>query len=274
MTQLPSYVQLIVGCGRRDDDRAEAEPAAKTHLNLTKWGFQRVSDIAETLKKYGGSIWVGFVFIVLVTALGLLFFELARLSIPVFGASLPVIAIGGVVLLILMLAVVTLIFSMLGLANGELAMGLPDGSIRAVIALSLIVLFAILSVFLYKGVVQGKLNTIAQLSDTDRTQFLKEHATLPDLQSDVSRDKEGKPILAKDEKGDPVKNADGTAKYLYDVTYSGTTNAASQDFAKQLLVLLGTLMTAITSFYLGGNGDIGRSCGSDGSIAEADNKQH
>jgi hypothetical protein len=28
-------------------------------------------------------------------------------------------------------------------------------------------------------------------------------------------------------------------------------NAASEDFAKQLLVLLGTLMTAITSFYLG-----------------------
>jgi len=28
-------------------------------------------------------------------------------------------------------------------------------------------------------------------------------------------------------------------------------NAASDDFAKQLLVLLGTLMTAITSFYLG-----------------------
>jgi hypothetical protein len=210
-----------------------------------------MSGSSEIFRKYGGPILLGFGVSALVAALVFLFLELASLSKPVIGASLPLIAIGGVILLILLLTVVAMIFSILGLANKDQAMGLPEGSIRAVIALSLIVLFAILSVFLYKSISEGKVNTIAQLSDTDRKQFIRDHANLPDIQSEVSKDNDGKEIAARGADGKPLKNEDGTPQYLYDVTYSGTTNAASQDFAKQLLVLLGTLMTAISSFYLG-----------------------
>jgi len=133
----------------------------------------------------------------------------------------------------------------------DIAIGLPDGSIRAVIALSLIVLFSTCSVYLFKGISDGKTNTIARLSDEDRNKFLRDHASLPDLQSAISKDDANKDIIAKDAAGNELKNPDGSLKYLYDVTYSGSTNAASLDFAKQLLTLLGTLMTAITSFYLG-----------------------
>jgi hypothetical protein len=191
--------------------------------------------------------------LVLIAALGFLFVKLGGLSAPVIGASLPLVAVGGVIALISLLTIVAIIFSVLGLANKDQAMGLPEGSIRAVIALSLIVLFSVLSVFLYKSVSEGKLNTISHLSDTDRKQFIRDHATLPDIQSNISRDEHKKEIIAKGADGKDLKNEDGTPQYLYDVTYSGTTNAASQDFAKQLLVLLGTLMTAITSFYLGAN---------------------
>jgi hypothetical protein len=136
-----------------------------------------------------------------------------------------------VIVLILMLTVVATIFWLLGLTDRTQAMGLPEGSIRAVIALSLIVLFAILSVFLYQGVSNGgHLNTIENLSDADRAQFLRDHATALDLQAVLTKDKDGPP--------------------LYTVTYRSA-NPTSDDFAKQLLVLLGTLMTAITSFYLG-----------------------
>ena len=76
-----------------------------------------------------------------------IFWLLTKLAPPDAGGSLPLLAIGGVVVLIFMLATVSMIFSALGLTNKELAMGLPEGSIRAVIALSLIVLFAILSDF-------------------------------------------------------------------------------------------------------------------------------
>jgi hypothetical protein len=49
---------------------------------------------------------------------------------------------------------------------------------RAVIALSLIVLFSILSVFLYQGVSTiGQLNVVENLSEADRTQFIREYPT-------------------------------------------------------------------------------------------------
>jgi hypothetical protein len=65
--------------------------------------------------------------------------------------TLPLLAIGGVILLILVLTIVAAIFEFLDLANKNQAMGLPEGSIRAVIALSLIVLFAILAVYFTKA---------------------------------------------------------------------------------------------------------------------------
>jgi hypothetical protein len=148
-----------------------------------------------------------------------------------------------VVVLLLMLTVVAIIFNFLGLTDKDQAMGLPEGSIRAVIALSLIVLFAILSVYLYQGVSRGGLiQTIENLSDTERAQFIRDNTTARDISIEA--------IPVKDKGGTPLTNADGTPKFFYNVKYRIAT-VASEDFAKQLLILLGTLMTAITSFYLG-----------------------
>jgi hypothetical protein len=193
---------------------------------------------SDTFRKYGGPILVGFGVIPVVVTLGVAFWLLMKLVPKDGSGSLALLAIGGVVVLILLLTAVAMIFKVLDLTNKDQAMGLPEGSIRAVIALSLIVLFAILSVFLYQGVsTSGPLNTIANLSDTERAEFIRSHPTARDIQS----------VLVKEP---ALKNADGTPKYFYDVSYRST-NATSDDFAKQLLVLLGTLMTAVTSFYLG-----------------------
>jgi hypothetical protein len=214
------------------------------HSNAAQAGAQETGGMSmngtfsETFRKYGGPILVGFGVIPVVVTLGVAFWLLMKLVPKDGSGSLALLAIGGVVVLILLLTAVAMIFQVLGLANGNQAMGLPEGSIRAVIALSLIVLFAILSVFLYQGVsTSGPLNTIANLSDTERAEFIRSHPTARDIQS----------VLVKEP---PLKNADGTPKYFYDVSYRST-NATSDDFAKQLLVLLGTLMTAVTSFYLG-----------------------
>jgi hypothetical protein len=193
---------------------------------------------SDTFRRYGGAILVGLGVVPVVVTLGVAFWLLMKLVPKDGSGSLALLAIGGVVVLILLLTAVAMIFQVLGLTNKDQAMGLPEGSIRAVIALSLIVLFAILSVFLYQGVsTSGPLNTIANLSDTERAEFIRSHPTARDIQS----------VLVKEP---PLKNADGTPKYFYDVSYRST-NATSDDFAKQLLVLLGTLMTAVTSFYLG-----------------------
>lgn len=182
----------------------------------------------ETIKKYSGAILTCVGALVLVGILCFIFWLLTGLAPKGDGGSLPLLAIGGVVVLIFMLAAVAMVFSALGLSNRELAMGLPEGSIRAVIALSLIVLFSILSIFLYQGVSRGNVVTIAEMSVADRTEFIKAHPNALDLQSVPTNGKAG----------------------FFDVSYRSA-NPASDDFAKQLLVLLGTLMTAITSFYLG-----------------------
>jgi hypothetical protein len=187
-----------------------------------------------------------FVFVLLLGSVA--FFALNELAKLVNGdninpLSLPIVAIGGVTLLILVLTIVATIFGFLGLTNKDQAMGLPEGSIRSVIALSLIVLFAILAVFLYEGVSGGPGNKIENLSEADRAQFLRDHTTTKDIQSVA--------VTLVDKEGQPLRSADGSVKNVFTVTYRSEPNSTSNDFAKQLLVILGTLMTAITSFYLG-----------------------
>jgi hypothetical protein len=151
---------------------------------------------------------------------------------------LPVVAIGGVVVLIALLTVVTMTFSSMGLAHRDQPLGLPEGSVRAVIALSLIVLFAIFTIFLYRGAFVGGPKSTIRLSETEMVQFFK-RATLREIRSS--------PVM--NDKGNQDTNSDGAL--LYDVEFRENETEPSADFAKQVFVLLGTLMTAITSFYLG-----------------------
>jgi hypothetical protein len=62
---------------------------------------------------------------------------------------LTLIVIAGVVGLLASLAIVTVVTNFLDLSNPKEALGLPKGSVRALIALSLIVIFSIMSLYLY-----------------------------------------------------------------------------------------------------------------------------
>jgi len=66
--------------------------------------------------------------------------------------NLPVIIITGVVFLLTVLGLLTYSFSALGLANRDEALGLPSGSVRAVIAIMLLVIFAIVSIYVFSVV--------------------------------------------------------------------------------------------------------------------------
>jgi hypothetical protein len=193
--------------------------------------------VSATWNKYSGNLLTGLGALAPLTVLVVMFWLLTKLSKDESG-SLALLAIGGVVVLILLLTAVAMVFSVLQLTNNTQAMGLPEGSIRSVIALSLIVLFAILSVFLYQGVSKGSLVVNNRVPETLRIQIIREHAA-QDVQS----------VLLKDKDGTTLKSDDGKEN-LYDVSYRST-NTTADDFAKQMLVLLGTLMTAVTSFYLG-----------------------
>jgi TRAP-type C4-dicarboxylate transport system permease small subunit len=66
--------------------------------------------------------------------------------------KLPLLVIIGVMALFATLALVAVTFSVAGLSDKSQALGLPEGSVRAAIALSLIVIFAILAIYLYDSI--------------------------------------------------------------------------------------------------------------------------
>jgi hypothetical protein len=131
----------------------------------------------------------------------------------------------------MVLALTSVFFASVNLSDPKQALGLPDGSVRAVIALSLVVLFAILSVFLYSSLASsGQTLTTNQLNPTQFKAFQDSPA--------------GKQILWVDQNGSPKSPT-------FVVHYRDAPDPTSQDFAKQLLVLIGTLMTSVAGFYFG-----------------------
>jgi hypothetical protein len=70
-------------------------------------------------------------------------------SLPEF--FLPALLIASVAGLIIALTIVTVVLSALDLGDRNQALGLPEGSVRALIALSLILIFAIMAIYLFKS---------------------------------------------------------------------------------------------------------------------------
>jgi hypothetical protein len=129
------------------------------------------------------------------------------------------------------LGVLAVILAGFKLTDPTQALGLPEGTVRSVIALALVLLFAILSVFLYSDLARGGVNTVANLTSDQKDLMVK---NIPSVELVA---------VAGPKAEDPNK---GT----YEVTYR-VRNAASEDFAKQLLVMIGTLVTAVAAFYFG-----------------------
>jgi hypothetical protein len=141
--------------------------------------------------------------------------------------QLPIMAITGVMALLVSLALVSLTFSLAGLSDRSEALGLPRGSVRAVISLSLIVLFAITS-FAFQGSFTGGLQKTDPLTEADA-------ATL-------RANLHGDELVASLPSGDAQRPT---------VVVYRTGSRASEDFARQVFTIVGTLMTALASFYFG-----------------------
>ena len=66
--------------------------------------------------------------------------------------ALPALLIAGVVAMLVALAGLIVLLTASGLEDRRAALGMPEGSIRAVIALMLILLFSIMAIFLYASI--------------------------------------------------------------------------------------------------------------------------
>ena len=162
--------------------------------------------------------------------LSLLYRWLAGKNLFLPEVALPMLLLAAIVLFIAGIAVLVNVYRSLELQDKRYALGLPEGSVRAIIALVLIFLFFVAITFIYFSIARGQPNST--LTGLTPAQFAQIPAT--DLISST-------PVPAT---GTPTS---------YNVIIRGTASSAEQDIGKNLIVLLGTLITAIASFYFGSN---------------------
>lgn len=138
--------------------------------------------------------------------------------------SLPILLVASIVALLAALSSMVAVFTSLRLANPDFALGLPEGTVRAVIALSLILIFMTTSTFL-----SGQLRGPTVLSKN-----------FPIKQLETFKER----VLSIEERTENNQT-------VYDVKLLSEANAASIDFAKQILTTIGTLVVAVAGFYFG-----------------------
>ncbi len=180
-----------------------------------------------------------------------LYFGVERFA-PTATISLPLTAIFGIMILFGALALVGTLYARLNLADGTQALGLPAGSMRAFMALSLIVLFAIISIMVYRSMMEPFRVTGLSLAEReamvlkvgDRMIGIVEEGCAARPAPAASTP----PVVA----SGPLPCADGDRRFT--LVLRPPPDPASTDLAKQLLILVGTLMTSVTSFYFAARG--------------------
>jgi hypothetical protein len=136
--------------------------------------------------------------------------------------------IGLIVLSLLVgLKITALLFSHVGIADKNGAMGLPQGSIRAILALGLVLIFAVMAMGLFSQVHQaGRIVTSVGLTQVQLDAIPP--AQIAGLRSRVE--------------GDAT---------VFDVDRRVPGSDTADDIAKQLVTILGTLVVAVSAFYFG-----------------------
>ena len=160
---------------------------------------------------------------------------------PIVG--LPLLAMFGIMILFGALSLVASLFSKLNLTDKTQALALPEGSIRAAIALSLIVLFAIIAILLNQSASQPYV--ISGLTKDNKEVFVRDNvqrviAVVPVCPTTTTKDGQ----IARVTSCDPNV-------LVYDVHVSNPPSQEYADLSKQLLILIGTLVTSVVSFYFG-----------------------
>lgn len=152
-------------------------------------------------------------------------FGLGSVDLKTPEVILPILVISGTIGLLTVISIVVAVFAALNLSGVAHALGLPEGSVRAVIALSLILIFVIMASFLYE-----------QLDDI---------RTFP--HEGISQEQLNALPMEQIISIKPSAVGEG----LFDAVQRVEKPRASEDFAKQVLTTISTLVVAIAGFYFG-----------------------
>ncbi|MFZ0769994.1 MAG: hypothetical protein WCA49_05885 [Candidatus Sulfotelmatobacter sp.] len=157
----------------------------------------------------------------------------------------------GLALTVVFMAILAILYSVMGVEDAKQALGLPEGSVRALLAFSLVLIFVCLAAFLFGEVnknnqpVEGKTLTRvteAQLADL-KTNFV--------VASELAKDQTGKLLYEQVMGSDGKTPADDLKHPLYTATYYPKGNKDAEDFAKQIFTTLATVFVSVVSFYFG-----------------------
>ena len=202
-------------------DDEDGRPVVVLNPAMERVPGRRVFGIAAVL---GGAVLVGAVIYGFITLYG----EEG----PSKGLEGVVLLVAGFVTVALLLYLGTLILRALDMGAPGEALGMPEGSIRALIAMSLILIFAIIGIQVFAA---GSAGT--ELMSTGLTQ-----AQIDGLRADGA-------IVISQILQTPVPAA--PAAPLYDVTTRTVMTQEAHDFGLQLMTTVSTLVVAVAGFYFG-----------------------
>jgi hypothetical protein len=209
--------------------------------------------------------------LLIVTMVVLLIFLDAQTSVST-GVKLPVLLLVGTATLMLVLGALVVVYKRLKLANKDEALGLPTGSIRAVLALELILLFFISGIFFATSLNTG--NGTRELHDVTATQLLQfpqeqikcqriETPGAAPASNACSANPVTSPSTSTSSSSTSTTVPSGTAttvspptttptvEPLYDVVLFVPADTESKDLAKQIVTAGATLVAAVAAFYFG-----------------------
>lgn len=136
--------------------------------------------------------------------------------------QMALIIVGGIATLMTILFVLAAGFSAMGLADNRQALALPEGSIRAMIALVLIMIFIIFGIYLFRMIGTGSYS------------YLGNQPSPPP------------PMI-----GGQLTKFDKKGENSYDVWVATTMSDDGKRVAQQLITTVGTLVVAVAGFYFG-----------------------
>jgi len=138
--------------------------------------------------------------------------------------ALSAVVLTGLFLIVVLMAVLVIVYQVLGLSDSQQALALPEGSIRALLALSLVLVFVCLAGFLYNEVNSpitqaGAVKHITDARITElKAEFLVVYEPARNEKNEQlyepKKDATGAPVVTNDKT--PV---DDTTKPLYNAAY-------------------------------------------------------
>jgi hypothetical protein len=204
-----------------DEDAEDERPVVVLNPAMQRVSGTRILAIAAVL---GGSVLVGAVIYGFITLYG-------REG-PSKGLEGVVLLVAGFVTVALLLYLGTLILRALDMGAPGEALGMPEGSIRALIAMSLILIFAIIGIQVFAAGAAG-----TELLSTGLTQV-----QIDALRADGA-------IVVSQTLLTPVPAP--PAAPLYNVTTRQVMTQEAHDFGLQLMTTVSTLVVAVAGFYFG-----------------------